>query len=100
MKLPPVILVIALSAIVLSDCSKGDAMWSDPSVVYYRKNYTSGAIRLFSRNGEITSTAIIDRFWVNDSLNFGFSINNIFVPHAYVDSIRFTDRQHARLSNG
>src|SRR5260221_11016041 len=72
--------------------------------IAYPSNYhksgikPNGNLRVFSSTGEISDQSVISRFNETDSSNFSSVADNIGNYPGRMDSVKFSDAQHARMN--
>ena len=70
-----------------------------PSAYHKSGLKTAGDLRVFSSNGEIRDLSVISRFNQEDSSNFSLVADNIKISHFTMDSVQFSDVQHAIVND-
>jgi hypothetical protein len=82
---------------VFASCKKDDAFISItyPSVYYKFGVQSIGGLRVFTRNGELKNSSIINRFIDMDTAYFSYVLLDISNQRAIMDTVTFSDARKA-----
>ena len=88
--------------ILIFSCKKDEPFkqLTYPSVYYKSGIKIAGDLRVFSTSGEIKDPSITSRFLATDSLSYSYGADQIGNNPGTMDSIKFSDAQHAIVKEG